>query len=36
MPTPSTPTFRSLSTIIGDMVSTFLSELDRTDRKSVV
>lgn len=30
MPTPSTPTFRSLSTIIGDMVSTFLSELDRT------
>lgn len=30
MPTPSTPTFRSLSTIVGDMVATFLSELDRT------
>jgi len=29
MPVSSTPTFRSLSTVIGDMVATFLSELDR-------
>jgi uncharacterized phage protein gp47/JayE len=31
MPISSTPTFRSLSTIVGDMVSTFLSELDRNN-----
>lgn len=29
MASPSTPVFRSLSQLIGDMVSTFLSELDR-------